>query len=521
MNAPHWLSLLTCAGMLALGVVCILRLRVSTLAAPLSLLCLLCFVVRFSGWAQTVSGGSGWPYFVRPVYPWIPAVALHFVLSFVGLRKPLRGLLRAAQSAAAALSVLALLGFAWPALRRLASSEAFQAGLALEMFACAGAAVWLLLRHLRAHDDVAEKLRTKIMLALAALGLTLPLVPFLLPGSQLLIAAIMLLALVLLTTVTFGFQLLETELSGLAAVYAAALLVMALAGYVVASRLWVSRWPFAALLAGAIAVCMVALLSQVGHALMQQHTRTLQLAALGRFSTNMAHDLKNPLAALKGAAQFLLEEHARGRSLDGHVPMVELLLSESNRLSALVDRYQHFGGLSAVKEPTSLNQLAERSLQLFRSAAPASVVLQAELSGSLPECALDPQLVLTALENVLTNAIEAMPDGGSITMSTSLRPRARERASTAGRAARLGASRTRFDAPKASASVLVSVEDTGRGMTPRELAQVFDEPFSSKAEWRGLGLPLVKRAVEAHGGTVQVYSRLGQGTRVDMSFPVA
>jgi len=248
----------------------------------------------------------------------------------------------------------------------------------------------------------------------------------------------------------------------------------------------------------AINVCWIALLAQSWRAAIKHRSRVERLTTLGRLSSQMAHDLKNPLAALKGAAQYLSAERACGRSIDAQGEFLELLVSESERLSRLIDRYQRLGSLESTRARVAVNELVKRVLELHRLALSGRLHARLELDRELPECVLDSDLVATALENVLRNASEASAEGATLTVRTE---RVRE--------------------PRERDAVAISVEDHGRGMNARELERVCDEFYSTKPAGSGLGLPLVKRVVEAHGGRLSVRSSVGRGTRVVMFFPVS
>jgi two-component system, NtrC family, sensor histidine kinase HydH len=357
-------------------------------------------------------------------------------------------------------------------------------------------AVWLLLRHRRSQCDATERLRTALMLAIAVVGVLLAVVPYNFPSEALLVSCLMLLALLLLTTVTFGLGVLETELKGLATVYVAALLAIAAGGYAVAARL-VASSAWLLVLGLALGAVLVLLLGQVARALMEQHARTTQLATLGRWSADMAHELKNPLAALKGAAQYLLTEADRGGTLAEQREMISLLVSEADRMDALIARYQRYGETPALRSPQSLNALASECVERVSSAGRGRAALHTELASSLPDCLLDLPLASAAIENAITNALEATGEHGSVVVRTYCP-----------------------DAPTGGVAVL-SVQDTGRGMTPRELAMAFVEPFSTKGPGRGRGLSLIKRSMESLGGEARVDSQLGRGTCVQLRFQVA
>jgi signal transduction histidine kinase len=307
----------------------------------------------------------------------------------------------------------------------------------------------------------------------------------------------MLIACVLMTVVAFDVRLMGNKLTGLTVIYGAALAVIAGAGYVISFAVFAGSPGPLALAILAITLCWIALLWQAARATAHDRARMERLAMLGRLSSQLAHDLKNPLAALKGAAQYLSEERARGRSIDAQQEFLALLVNESERLSRLIDRYQRLGRLESMTARTSVNDLIRHVVELHRLAQRGDVTARLELDAELPDCAIDADLVATALENLLRNASEAMGRGGMLTVRTE-----------------------RVQHPSVREAVAITVEDSGCGMNAREVEQAFDEFFSTKAGGSGLGLPLVKRVVEAHGGSINVRSEVGRGTRIVLLLPI-
>jgi signal transduction histidine kinase len=211
----------------------------------------------------------------------------------------------------------------------------------------------------------------------------------------------------------------------------------------------------------------------------------------------MAHDLKNPLAAMRGAVAYLRGEVVRGRDLSGQGEFLALLEEQVLRVIGVVDRYQRVGGLQAYRETRAINDIVRSVLSMQHFAAGGATRVRAQLGESLPECALDPELVERAIENLLVNAYEAMPRGGTVTVST-------ESAQVAG----------------GRPAVAVTVSDAGTGMDPRAAERAFEDFFTTKPHGTGLGLFLVKRVAEAHGGDVLLSSRPGLGTVARLSLPV-
>jgi signal transduction histidine kinase len=205
----------------------------------------------------------------------------------------------------------------------------------------------------------------------------------------------------------------------------------------------------------------------------------------------MAHDLKNPLAALQGAAQFLDVELLEPRTGVKPRAFVKLMLEQVQRLEKIVERYRRLAQVQPLRARTSLNQLVGEVMALQTFGAGERISITQELAADLPDCDLDRDLIASALENLVRNAIEAMPEGGSICVRTE----------------------SRFGA------VVLSVEDTGPGMDARTRERAFDDFFTTKAAGSGLGLAFVRRVAEAHGGSASLGSRAGRGTIVSVRLP--
>lgn len=216
-----------------------------------------------------------------------------------------------------------------------------------------------------------------------------------------------------------------------------------------------------------------------------------RFATLGRFSAQMAHDLKNPLAAARGAAE-LLEGEVKALGKDELSHFSSLLVQQLDRLTAIIDRYQRLSRMELERQELDLNELVSKVLSLQAFAA-GEVSLKTALAPVLPRLSLDPELLSSALENLVKNAFEATPPGGSVTVATALGER----------------------------SVRLAVRDTGQGMDPRTREQVFALFFTTKAQGSGLGLAFVQQIVRAHGGEVFLDSREGHGTTVELVFPLA
>ena len=140
-----------------------------------------------------------------------------------------------------------------------------------------------------------------------------------------------------------------------------------------------------------------------------------RLATLGRLSAQMAHDLKNPLAALKGAAQFLQEEQKPGPLARRQAEFLDMLVDQVDRLERVIDTYQRLGRLEPELARVDVSELVRDVVALQTFASPATT---RQGGSSAPICPAARSIAISlarALENLVRNAFEAMPDGGALT----------------------------------------------------------------------------------------------------------
>jgi two-component system sensor histidine kinase HydH len=486
----HWeLSIAACAGHLALAILVWLRRGQSPLARVLALLFLDMFAWNFADLAYHLTGAVEWRSVDRTFSSLMPALGFDVVILFVGKRRPMRKLVWASYAAFGLIAVLSGCRF-WSTI----------------LLACAAGAMlfagYLLWVHRRQTSDLGERARAQlILLAIAVVTLvgstdlwfdqvSLP-VPRLSNVGTL--AGLALFAIAVMRRRLLGA---ETPPAFLA--YSAALGTLCMVAYLAAVRWLDPRAGLAviAVLSGASLVFVVA--HELWRVSARARDRAERHVLLGRFSEQLAHDLRNPLAALKGAVEFLIAERAAGRSLDHQARFIGLMLDQVERVQGAIDRYLHMTRVDPVTTLASLNGVVHRVMALQSFAAKQAIELRTELDGLLPDCQLDGDLMAAALENLVRNACEAMPGGGILTVRT-------ERGSeTAG-----------------ADCVALSVEDSGRGMDPRELEHAADAFFTTKPGGGGLGLSFAERVAQAHGGTLRLTSTLGKGTLVRLSIPVA
>ena len=232
--------------------------------------------------------------------------------------------------------------------------------------------------------------------------------------------------------------------------------------------------------------------------------RTQRLEAWAEMARQVAHDIKNPLTPIQLSA-----EHAQRVNIDKGRPLspaldecVTSILSQVRMLRQISSEFSSFASSPTARPgPNAVGELLAEVTEPYRTGLAGRVSLNVEAEAGLPLANIDPTLFTRALTNVIENALQAMPGGGSLTL------RARKLVSAAGAAT----------AP--ATRIAVEVTDTGIGMDGEALARIFEPYFSTKATGTGLGLTIARRNVELNGGTIDVRSERGVGTTVTMFLP--
>jgi two-component system, NtrC family, nitrogen regulation sensor histidine kinase NtrY len=241
--------------------------------------------------------------------------------------------------------------------------------------------------------------------------------------------------------------------------------------------------------------------NQMTRELLDQKERLVQaerVAAWRELARRLAHELKNPLFPLQLTVENLMRAQQQGTDQFDEIfrESSSTLLAEIANLKAITSRFSEFSKMPPPQfQPVQLNQVVEDSVRLFhwQLTAPGRPPIQCrlELAPSLEPIAADPELWHRALSNLILNAIDAMPHGGTLTLCT-----------------RQEGERT-----------YVAVSDTGSGLTPEERDRLFTPYFTTKQHGTGLGLAIVQSVVSDHGGRITVQSRSGEGTTFSIELP--
>ncbi len=231
------------------------------------------------------------------------------------------------------------------------------------------------------------------------------------------------------------------------------------------------------------------------HALEQEVRLKERMVALGQMAAGMAHELRNPLAAISGSVQYLKGQlKPRGETLE----LMDIILRESQRLDQAIRDFLTFARPGTfAPERSDLVELLESNLKLLRRSREfrPGHRIETHYAAKTIECEIDPNRMKQVFWNLATNALKAMPDGGTLSIVVEL-----------------------VDAGRGLA---ISFADDGVGMSPREQERYF-QPFASHfEEGTGLGAAIVYRLVQEHGGKIQMESTEGAGTCVRIRLPRA
>lgn len=221
-----------------------------------------------------------------------------------------------------------------------------------------------------------------------------------------------------------------------------------------------------------------------------------QYRELAELSGSLAHEIKNPLSVIRMNMDLLAEEFDESEDQRSRraIKKIDMVRRQCNRLENLLNDFLKFARLRHLDlKPDSLNDHVEKVLELYEATAREShVQILTHLEPNLPSVLLDGHTFEAALINLVKNSIEAMPEGGQLTLITRM-------------------TRTH---------VALDLIDTGVGMDNQTAMHMFDAFYSTKHGGSGLGLPTAQKIIEAHGGRISVQSDVGRGTKFTLEFPM-
>jgi len=223
----------------------------------------------------------------------------------------------------------------------------------------------------------------------------------------------------------------------------------------------------------------------------EQLQRANRLSALGELSAGMAHEVRNPLASIKGAAEILAD---RFKPQDKEYEFAQIMIKEVERLNRVITDFLNFARPKPAEvQECSVDELLQSVLALTRKEMERNRVgLVARLAGDLPRVRVDPEPMKQVFLNLIINAIQAMPKGGELRVSTGVE----------------------------GGKIVCSIADTGAGIPERIRARIFDPFFTTKPRGTGLGLAIAHKIMRRLGGEIRFDSRENEGTAFHVVIPV-
>jgi two-component system sensor histidine kinase HydH len=497
MRSQQSIFMMAAIALLSLAALAIVRGR-GPLKIPLILLCL-----DVAGWSAASStyavygtvALSGIDHVLTPL---TSPLALDFTLAFVGALRASHLTRFAAFILCGALSVASLVAFVIPSLRPFVDSRAWGVWLLASSVPTMAVGLTTLIRHRQLTTDPEERMRTSFLLVVFGIGTlfgSTEVIASYVPSCPQLGSVGMLACAIGLGIVTIRFRLLELVVPWrfVVGLIAGACLI-ATACWNIIHAGGAPRQVALVLVIVVLALALISLLRERVTARILRADRTSQLATLGRFTAQMDHDVRNPLSALKGAAQLLRRDLSRAEPAIDRGDFIALIIDQAERIERICDRYRRLSRLDLNRAEIDINQIVRAVLSRQAPTLPPKVTITSRLSPELPLCWADADLLATVLENLTRNAVEAMPEGGTLTVQSTARAASR-------------------------AAIELSVEDTGFGMDARTRERAADDFFTTKASGSGFGLAFAKRVTEAHGGRMSIASDPGRGTRIKLWIP--
>jgi two-component system, NtrC family, sensor histidine kinase HydH len=219
-----------------------------------------------------------------------------------------------------------------------------------------------------------------------------------------------------------------------------------------------------------------------------------RLSALGNLAATVAHEIRNPLNAISMGLQRLKVEFQPTDDQEQYSRVTELMLGEVHRLNSIVEQFLSLARPLEIK-PEALpvqDVLNELATLVESEARQSKVQIRVVAPPTLPPLKADREYLRQTLLNLILNGLQAMPEGGTLTLK----------------------------ANTSNGNCLISVTDTGVGIAPENRRRIFEPYFTTKAKGSGLGLAIARRIIEAHGGKITVSGEAGHGCCFQIALPL-
>jgi two-component system sensor histidine kinase HydH len=223
---------------------------------------------------------------------------------------------------------------------------------------------------------------------------------------------------------------------------------------------------------------------------LEQLSQTERLAALGEMVAAVSHEIKNPLGIIQSTSELL---GGMPGTNDTQKRLSKVILEESVRLNQIVTEFLDFSRPQALNlRECQLEEIIRKNLSFMQPELDKKgITVKNNLNGRSLRLMADQELLYLAILNILLNATQSMTDGGGVDI-------------------RVDEERGHYR---------VEIEDKGSGISEENLKRIFDPFFTTKEKGSGLGLPIVKKIIEGHRGTITIRSREGEGTKVELRLP--
>ncbi|MBW2630548.1 MAG: hypothetical protein JRC90_02090 [Deltaproteobacteria bacterium] len=207
---------------------------------------------------------------------------------------------------------------------------------------------------------------------------------------------------------------------------------------------------------------------------------------LEEMATGLAHEIRNPLGAIKGAAQYLKSE----TEFPQNQKLLDVIVEETDRLNGVMSQFLNYARPHSIDASNQdVNRIVTKVVSLLKTAGlPENVVIEENLDSELPSMKVDGEQMTQVILNMALNGIEAMPEGGSLSFITA------------------GIKNN------GNMTVEITIRDTGSGIEGKDLKNIFKPFFTTKKKGTGLGLPVCQRIMRSHGGSIDLESVPGEGT---------
>lgn len=233
----------------------------------------------------------------------------------------------------------------------------------------------------------------------------------------------------------------------------------------------------------------------------EQKKRHDALARVGLIASGLAHEIKNPLSGLKGAAQLILTDLGDAKRLTEYA---HIIVKESERINRLVQELLNFTKPKELRRVgLNIHKVLHEVMQTVACSQTKNVVLKEVFDPSLPDITGDEDALKQVFLNLIKNSADAVQNNGTVRIKS-----------------QFVTDFTLKTSEKKRHIICVQIEDDGCGMSEDQIKNIFTPYYTTKEKGTGLGLAIVNQLVELHGGSVAVKSKLGEGTQFSIYLPV-